>query len=203
MKLINFGKNITEFIRDPNKNFSERIFLLLTIISDIAVAIALAGDIIFGDNAYEIAVLLGTLIMVPVITFMGLYYNKIDISIRLITLGLIFFVLPAIFFFGGGVEGGGMLWFVFAFMYIGLVVTGNARNVMLFLVGVVSAICFLAEYYHPELVFRKSRGGYPTLISGFLSFWSVVSAVSWCFSRTAYSSRKIALQKNRRRSLRN
>ena len=27
---------------------------------------------------------------------------------------------PALYFFGGGIEGGGVLWIIFAFMYIGL-----------------------------------------------------------------------------------
>ncbi|MBQ4358194.1 MAG: hypothetical protein II766_02310 [Paludibacteraceae bacterium] len=133
MTVIRLIKSVIDLIRDPGKSFADRVFVLLTIISDIAVAVALIGDIIFGESLVEIGILIATLIFVPILTYMGIYFNRIDITARLIVVGLIFFILPGIFFFGGGIEGGGFLWFIFAFLYVGLVLSGTWRSVMLVL----------------------------------------------------------------------
>ncbi len=157
MRLIRFIKNTFELIRGPKRNFADRVFVLLTAISFIAVITALIGDIIFGESIVEIVVLVGTLIFVPVTTYVGIYFNRIEISVRLIIIGVIFVILPSIFFFGGGLEGGGALWFIFAFLYVGLVLTGRWRTVMLVFVFLMTTVCYLLAYFYPEMVFKHSR----------------------------------------------
>ncbi len=157
MRLIKFIKNSVSLIKDPKRNFADRVFVLLTFISSLAVLTALIGDIIFGESIVEIATLVATLIIVPVLTYVGIYFNRIEITVRLIIIGLIFLILPSIFFFGGGIEGGGALWFIFAFLYAGLVLSGKWRTVMLVLLFIMTSVCYLVAYYYPELVFQHSR----------------------------------------------
>ena len=97
MNIIRFFKKIIASINDPGRTFAERLFVLLTIVSDIAVFIALIGDIASGENIYEIIVLTVTIILVPIITFSCLYQNRIHLAIRLIIIGMIFVVLPGYF----------------------------------------------------------------------------------------------------------
>nr|MCR5747635.1 hypothetical protein [Lachnospiraceae bacterium] len=123
-KLRQFIKNVLSTINDPERDFSERVFVLFTIISFLTMLIALAGDIITGENPFEIVTLFLASMGVPLITFTCLYFNKLKTAIRIIVALLVFIILPAVFFFGGGVEGGGVLWFIFAFLYIGLVISG-------------------------------------------------------------------------------
>ncbi|MCR5109282.1 MAG: DegV family EDD domain-containing protein [Lachnospiraceae bacterium] len=184
MKLIKKLKRIIEIIRDPGRPFSERIFILLTIISDLAVTVSLIGDIITGESINEILVLVATIILVPAITFTGLYYNRLELSIRLIVVGLVFLILPTIFFFGGGVEGGGVLWFIFAFMYIGLVISGTWRNVMLILIILFAGGCYIADFFFPELVRRHSR--YMFYIDSYLS---LVMVGLVCFVMVMFQNR--------------
>ena len=116
MKTRRFIKYVIDVIRDPEREFSERVFLGLTIISEIAVLIAYIADILSGEDYKEIIVLTATLIVVPLVTFTCLYKDRLKIAIRLIVAGLVYAILPALFFFGGGVYGGGVLWIIFAFM---------------------------------------------------------------------------------------
>ncbi|WP_022763295.1 DegV family protein [Butyrivibrio sp. AD3002] len=187
-------KKLFSMISDTERNFSERIFVLLTIISDIAVAMALIADIIIGENIYEIIILTATIILVPAVTFSCLYRNKIQIAIRLIIIGLVFAILPGIFFFGGGVEGGGVLWIIFAFMYVGLVISGIWRVIMLTLLFILSLLCYLVEYFHPELVPQHSRAMF--YMDSFLSL-ILVSLV--CFVMVLFQNRMFNQENERAR----
>ncbi|MCR5304198.1 MAG: response regulator, partial [Lachnospiraceae bacterium] len=157
MKTPGFIRRLKDAITDYNRDFSERIFLILTIISECVVLIALIADIILGEHIGEILVLTGTVIFVPVITVLGLYKDRIKDSAKITVTLLVLLVMPLLFFFGGGLEGGSFIWFIFSFMYVGLVLTGRWRNVFLVMIILLSFVCFITAYYNPQLVIDHSR----------------------------------------------
>ena len=167
MKLVKFVRFVKAAIKDPERPFSERVFLILSIISEITVLIALIGDIVTGEVMEEIIALSIILVMVPVTTFVCLYKNRMKFAIRFLVTSLVFVILPILFFFGGGLEGGGVLWTIFAFLFVGLTLSGALRNVMLTLILVITMACYLIEYYHPESVIYHSRGMF--FIDSFIS----------------------------------
>ena len=152
-----FIRFITNTVKNPERDFSERVFVLFSIISVLAVIVALVGDIIVGENIGEIITLVAIILLVPLITFTCLYKNKIKLAIRLVVTCLIVGILPALFFFGGGLEGGGVLWFIFAFMYVGLVLSGKWRRVILVLLVILSFGCYYDAYYYPNIVVQHSK----------------------------------------------
>ncbi len=160
MNRIKYFKAASDAAQDPNRDFTERIFLILTFMSEFAMLVGLIGDIITGENPREIIVIASTLVFVPVITLIFLYKNKLKIAIRIIVIGLVFVILPALFFFGGGLKGGGTFWIIFAYMYVGLVLEGRWRNVMLFLITVLALVCYLVSYYYPRFLYQHSQGMY-------------------------------------------
>ncbi len=149
--------NIRNAIRDPERDLHERVFIIFTIIAELITLAAFIGDLITKENPVECALLLFILIVVPITTFMGVRYEKTPLAIRAIVLFLVLIVLPTLFFFGGGVEGGGVLWIIFAYIYVGLVLSGRWRFAMLTLITVYSAVFYYVEYYHPEYVYHHSR----------------------------------------------
>ena len=54
MKKNGLFKRYIEAIRDHDRDFTERMFLIVTIITEIAVTIALIGDIYIGESPGEI-----------------------------------------------------------------------------------------------------------------------------------------------------
>ena len=158
MKIVKFVRFVKAAIKDPERPFSERVFLILSMISEITVLIALIGDILTGEVMEEIIALIIVLIIVPVTTFVCLYKNKMKFAIRFLVTSLVFVILPILFFFGGGLEGGGVLWTIFAFLFVGLALSGALRNVMLTLIIIIAMACYLIEYYYPETVINHSRG---------------------------------------------
>ena len=54
-----FVQFVSDAIHDPERELSERVFVIFSIISEIAVLIALVGDIVFQENIGEIITLIG------------------------------------------------------------------------------------------------------------------------------------------------
>ncbi|MBQ6442972.1 MAG: DegV family EDD domain-containing protein [Lachnospiraceae bacterium] len=149
-------QDIRAAIRDPERPLTERLYLALSIVSEILVLIAFVGDVLCHEDIKELLALIATLIAVPLITIISLRRDKLRIGIRVVVVCLVFLILPALFFFGGGVYGGGVLWIIFTFMYIGLVMEGVERIVFLVLLFCLALACFLAEYFFPRLVTRHT-----------------------------------------------
>ena len=97
-----FFKDVIYAIKDHKRDFQERVFILFTIISDIAVIIALIGDLIMGEDFKEIIVLVATIIGVPIITFTCMYKKRMKFAMRFIVITLVVVILPTLYFFGGG-----------------------------------------------------------------------------------------------------
>ncbi|MBQ7678394.1 MAG: fatty acid-binding protein DegV, partial [Butyrivibrio sp.] len=144
-------------LRDPERPFNERMFLILAILSEITVFTALIGDLIIKENPYEIILLIAVLILIPLIILPCLYLNRLRIAITILVLTLVFIILPGLFFFGGGLEGGGVIWIIFGFVYVGLTLHGKWRNVMFTLMTLLTLGCFIVAWQWPQTVFAHSR----------------------------------------------
>ena len=55
MKVI---KRIVAFIQDPNKALEERLFVLLPMLTEIALFLVFIGDILCGENILEILIII-------------------------------------------------------------------------------------------------------------------------------------------------
>ncbi|MBE7003162.1 MAG: DegV family EDD domain-containing protein [Ruminococcaceae bacterium] len=153
----NMLQKLSTWLSDQNVDFTERIFVLLTIIADIGVLIMLIVNIARGESPVEIGILVATEITVPVTTFLCVRKKNVYLATRLIVIGLVFVILPTVFVFGGGVEGGGVFWFVFSYLYVGLVLTGGWRVFFLIALTALSLIGYLIDYFHPEWIVQHSR----------------------------------------------
>ena len=156
MKIIKAINYVKSAIKDPERELYERVFIIFTIISEIAAIFALIGDILIKENIGEIVTLIIVITSVPIITFGGLYLEKIKLAIRLIVICIVLFILPSLFFFGGGIHGGGIIWVMFGFIYIGLVISGKWRKVLLTFMVLETIGFYLIDYYYPELIIDHS-----------------------------------------------
>lgn len=143
---------LKDFINDPSRSFQERIYLLLTFIAEISVLIVFIADIILGENIAEIIVLGTILAATPILSAVYLRKHKTHIASKFICIGVVFVVLPVTFFFGGGIYGGSPIWFAFSYLYVGLLLSGKWRTVMLILLTLLAGTEYYIGYYHPELV---------------------------------------------------
>ncbi|MCR5098842.1 MAG: DegV family EDD domain-containing protein [Lachnospiraceae bacterium] len=145
-------------LKDPSRSFKERVFIMLTLITDVMGFVALIGDIFIGENIVEIITLFFTVTSVPIITLVSVKKNNTFLATRLIVIGVVFGLLPVIFFFGGGVEGGGVLWIIFAYLYTGLVLSDKWRFVMLAVLTAEAFAFYFCESFYPQYIVKHSRG---------------------------------------------
>lgn len=153
----NIVQKVKELLKDPSRSFRERVFILLTLVTDLFIALALIGDIILGENIVEITALMIIVVLIPIVTILALKRNHVTIAVRLIVLGLVFVALPLVYFTGGGIYGGGILWMIFTFLYTGLVLSGFWKPLMLVVLTVESVILYAIGYFYPELVVEHTR----------------------------------------------
>ncbi len=192
-------KYIMSLLRDSDRDFTERKLVMMTVIAMFGEVIALIGDIVCGENWPEIAVLTGCLILVPTITFVTVWKNCVNIGVGLIAIGLVFVILPIIFFTGGGMSGGDTIWFVFTYMYIGIVLTGAMRIILISVVTVETIGVILVSCFYPDLVTEHTSSmqsidiGLSVVIVGFL-----VYSMVWFLNRLFTEERDHAREEARR-----
>ena len=150
-------QKIIDRLRDPSHSFRERVFIALTFLTDFVIALELCFNIYLGENIVEIVTLVITIIAVPIITMFGVKKNQVQVAVRVIVIGLVGGILPVLFFFGGGITGGGFLWIIFTYLYTGLVLSGKWRPITLVIVTIETVIFFADAYYHPEHVYEHNR----------------------------------------------
>ena len=171
MKILDIIKKYKAAILDPERDFTERVFLIYSLISEIGVFICLIGDIIMKEYIEEIYTLILIIVTVMLVTVICLIKDRLKVAIYVLIFSLVFLIIPALYFFGGGIEGGGVLWIIFAFMYIGLLLSGKMRTVMFGLLFAVSLACYFLGYSHPELVYPHSWRMY--FVDSFISLFVV------------------------------
>ncbi|WP_051200295.1 DegV family protein [Butyrivibrio sp. FCS006] len=155
--ITKIAQKIKDLLKDPSRSFKERVFILLTLVTDLFILLALIGDIILGENIVEIIALIIIVVGIPIVTLLAVKRNHMSIAVRLIVLGMVFVALPIVYFSGGGIYGGGIQWMIFTFLYTGLVLSGFWKPLMLVVLTVESVILYAVGYFFPERVVEHTR----------------------------------------------
>ena len=154
---MRFLNDIKQRFRDPSVDLRVRLFVLLTMVSELAVAVVFLCDILLNENMVETGVLAFVLVVNPFITWLSVKNNDLKRGGLIISATVVFLVMPVVFFFGGGVDGGATIWFVYAYFYVGLLLTGRIRTVMLTLLLISAVAEHLLAWFCPWLVIPHSR----------------------------------------------
>ena len=185
-------KKLHNLINDSSRNLRERVFIVLTLSAVSITAVALLGDIIYGENIVEIIVLIGTVISTPLMTYFGVKTGMTDQAAKVISLGIIFVIMPLIFIFGGGARGGAVPWMIFFYLYIGLVLSGVWLAGGLISLTLMVIATYAAGYYFPQIITYKAPE-----IDYLDSALGVIEVGFVCFIMTWFQ-RRLFMEENRR-----
>ncbi|HAF26912.1 MAG TPA: fatty acid-binding protein DegV [Lachnospiraceae bacterium] len=172
-------RRLLNFIRDPEIELTDRIFIAFTIFAEAALILVLIADIILGENVVEVATLLTTVILAPFVIIFAIKAGKLKIAAFIIAIIIVLVILPVSFFFGGGLNGGSVLWFSFCFLYVGLSLRGAFRNILLVLSTLIVIGEYYISYYHRELIVPHGNrmfyydSAVSVLLNGFIIFTMV------------------------------
>ena len=166
---MGFLERIGHVLYGDEYNFQEKVFALLTTMAELVVTLVFIADILLGEDPTEVAALGFGVFVTPLISFIALRKHKTRQAATLICCMVVFILLPVTFFFGGGLNGGSVIWFSFVYLYIGLLMSGKGRPILL---ACLTALAF-GEYYlayvNPGLIVPHNR---------MMTYWdSLVSVV--------------------------
>ena len=153
-------KRIQNFIHKmslPDGDFSEQKFKYFTLIGVLALVFVTIGNILIREHWIEIVVLILTEVSAPAVMLISLRKGKIQTGGVLIALCMIFLILPVAYFFGGGLTGCVVSWYVFSYLFIGLILERKQRTFMLILLTLSVVISYVLAYFWPQLVHEHDR----------------------------------------------
>ncbi|MCR5092736.1 MAG: DegV family EDD domain-containing protein [Lachnospiraceae bacterium] len=142
---------------NPERDFQDRLFVMLTDMILLAILVVFIADIILGEDMTEIILLGSALVLIPtagmlLMKMVGTKYCRI-----LLAAAAVFVLLPISFFYGGGIHGGTIIWFSITYFYIGMILSGRMKLIMLSLLTLLAvALCYVSNHY-PELIHPHSE----------------------------------------------
>ncbi|MCR5746502.1 MAG: DegV family EDD domain-containing protein [Lachnospiraceae bacterium] len=142
-----------EMIFDRKADVQDRLFLMLTAIAMTGMIVALFAGILVGENIEgTVSTIIGFFIML-IMVYTGIKLNKIRLVANIIAFILVIVFFPVVFFTSGGIYGGSPIWFVFAILYIGMILKGPVKFVMLGLEIFVAICCYCIQRNYPQYIY--------------------------------------------------
>ena len=179
-----FHRRLAEYVYDTSVSLQDRSFVVFSCLILIALYLAIPLGLIMREPLSATISTLGGAIGFT--AFVAYVYKKHRISQAKIILSIIvvFVFLPSMFFSNGGAISGAPLWLLLGTVYIGLILDGRFRAVMLVLNALVLIACWIVGYIYPGLVTEYSRGqSYFDSIAGLFVVGAIVYIlIMFCIS---------------------
>ena len=149
-------KKLIQAIRDCNRSRQERMFRLLVVLGLIGMAAGIVSGVAAGENANNIIVLLLIFAFLFGIVCFTISRHKIQLGAVLISILIIYFILPFNFLTSGGIYGGAPIWFIFGVVFVCLVVEKKIKYVLIVSSFFICAVCYYIAYFYPRLIIQHS-----------------------------------------------
>ncbi len=157
---------------DHNKSLQERVFAIVPSIGLGTLFLMIFIGMLVGDDIINTVIITACFILFSLIVFLSIRLKKVKEGATIIGVVLVILLLPIAFVFGGGVQGGSPLWFVFGFAYIGMTVEGRRKYVLMGVGFITMALSYYISYNYPWLVPEHTK------LAGYFDSFSSVILVS-------------------------
>ncbi|MGN1154978.1 MAG: hypothetical protein ACI4TK_02250, partial [Agathobacter sp.] len=127
----------------------ERLFRVIMLVGTIAVGAAIVQGLtlVNGWNLMLVYVLMFVAFIVALIS--TFYFHNTEFASVLIGIVIIVVALPFIFFKGGGINSGSVIWMTIGLYYVFLMFTGGKRKLFLAITLLVDIGCYVVAYFKP------------------------------------------------------
>ena len=192
-------KRLSDYIFNSSVSLQDRSFVLFSCLVLVALYAAVPLGIIMREPlSATISTFLGAIAFTAYVYYVFVK-NKISQAKIVLSIIVVFIFLPSMFFTNGGALSGVPLWLLLGTIYIGLILEGRMRVIMLVINAIILILCWIIGYQHPELVTEYSRGqGYFDSIASLFTVSAIVyTLIVFCVSLF----RKDEKQKNLQRMI--
>ncbi|MGN1146977.1 MAG: DegV family protein [Lachnospiraceae bacterium] len=145
-------KKLLQSIKNHNLSLQERLFRLLVLIGLCGLAIGIIVGFAAGENRANSLPLIVAFLVFLCITYFSIHYHKIQLGAVIISSLIIYLVLPFNFLTGGGIYGGGPIWFMFGVVFVCLVVEKKIKYVLIVSSFFIHAVCYYIAYFYPKVI---------------------------------------------------
>ncbi|MCR4780098.1 MAG: DegV family EDD domain-containing protein [Ruminiclostridium sp.] len=142
---------ITRFY-DPESPIYVKLYFVLSTMLISALFLMLIWDIIIGECLQKIVVIGAGLVMFTVTTIVFVRFKNSDMGSVLVAILSSLLLLPALYFTSGGIYGSTPIWYTFSFLYIGMVLRGKRKTVLIVLMAASTVACYVLSLVFPEFV---------------------------------------------------
>ena len=142
-------KKIRKIILESEMKLEDKLFILLSGVALLSMITIFFVGIAIGESFTDLLMVGGAVVIAGLLSVFAILKRKISIMATVFSFLLVFFLLPVTFFTGGGILGGGPLWFVFSILFISLTLKGKIRGFFFFAQSIIAIICYgFASYYN-------------------------------------------------------
>ena len=145
-------KKLIQDIGNSSLSRQERMYRLLVTLGLVGLAAGIAAGAVAGENINNLLAMILALAVIFGITYFTIRYRKIQLGAVLIAFLIIYFMLPYNFLTGGGIYGGGPIWFMFGVVFVCLVVEKKIKYVLIVSSFFICAVCYYIAYFYPEVI---------------------------------------------------
>ncbi|MBP5159817.1 MAG: DegV family EDD domain-containing protein [Lachnospiraceae bacterium] len=166
-----------QYLYDSSIDLKDRSFVLFSASVLMALYIAIPCGLIMGEPLYATISTAAGAVVFSIYVFFAYRRRKIKQARIVISVFLVFFFLPAMFFTNGGVFSGAPIWMLLGSFYMILILDGKFRIVMSILNALVLTACWILGYIFPEYVVSYAREGafFDSLAALFIVMFVLVS----------------------------
>ncbi len=150
-------RRIKDYLYDSSVNIQDRLFILLTIIALFGMVMATVVGAATGENAASTISLIVAFFFMSAVSYFGAKMKKVREVANFVAVILVYILFPIVFFTSGGIHGGTPIWFIFAILYVGMIINGKMRVVLLISEICLFVTCYYVEFTHPEYVIPHSE----------------------------------------------
>lgn len=144
-------KEYFEPIMDHSVDLQERMFRLIAGIGVMALILMLLCKLFTGENLINLCMLAACIICIIVVGVVSVRKDKVNTGATIVAV-LLLILLPFNFFTAGGMYGGAPLWFVFAFVYISLILYNIRRLICLLICAILAVLCNYISFHYPMYI---------------------------------------------------
>ena len=149
-----FSRNVVNKIQ-VKMQFQERIFSCISIMATIALVILLLEDLALGTYK-DVVIVICSLVYIPGIAYWSIRTKVVDSGTAMEVGWILVVIMPGMFFFSGGYYGSFVLWSVISILYIGLILSGALRVIMLLAVAAGITVDYFMVFRNPFYVVQHN-----------------------------------------------
>ncbi len=169
-------KKLRKMIFESDLSFENRLFVLLSCVALLAMVIIFIVGALIGETFTDLLMLGGAIVIAALLSVIAIRKKMIGIMATVFSIIIVFFLLPVTFFTGGGIYGGGPLWFILAILFTSLTLKGWVKKFFFFAQVVMILLCYGYAYHYPQYVTEHNNT--VAYMDSFISLLLIMCAVN-------------------------